>query len=149
MDGADPRPPQAARGAAELPAEHGLVAALLRGVEEACAGGDAAGARRACGRLREGLEAHLTREETLYFPPLGALRPERRAALRQLVAVHGELRELLHELEARLGAGELVAGAGVLARLAARFATHEADEEAFLDALDATLARPWPDPAVR
>jgi hypothetical protein len=120
-------------------AEHARLEALLRAVAAACAAGGAGDAQTACDRLGVGLEAHLDREESLYFPPISALRPDRRGALERLLEDHREIRSALARLQGRLAERDLADGERALAVLARRLADHEADEEAFLDALDADL----------
>ena len=129
-------------------AEHVRLEALLDGVAAACAAGDAGGARIACDRLAKGLEAHLDGEESLYFPPISALRPDRRGALERLLEGHREIREALDRLQGRLAERDLADGERALAVLAQHLADHEADEEAFLDALDADLRETAPGSAI-
>ena len=85
-----------------LIAEHAGLEALLRAVAAACAAGGAGDAQTACNRLEQGLEEHLDREESLYFPPISALRPDRRGALERLLEGHREIRGALARLQGRL-----------------------------------------------
>ncbi len=87
-------------------------------------------------RLRDQLEAHLAREERLYYPAMRALRPAHRGFLAGIIAAHGTLRQRLAEIEASLpGSG---ADAAVLAveSLASLFAAHEVAEEQLIHEID-------------
>ena len=120
-------------------AEHDRLEALLLAVGAACAAGNLDDAHAACERLGEELVAHLEREESLYFPPIAALRPARRGTLERLLEAHREIRAALAQLGRRLAERDLAGSTRALAVLARHLADHEADEEAFLDALDSEL----------
>ena len=120
-------------------AEHARLDALVRAVGETCGTGDLDDAHAACDRLGASLEAHLVREESLYFPPIYALRPDRRGVLARLLEAHGEIRAALGRIRRRLAERDLAGVEIALAGLTRDLADHEADEEAFLDALHADL----------
>jgi hypothetical protein len=88
------------------------------------------------GRLRETLEAHLAQEDRLYYPPIWALRPERKAALLALVRAHDQFRSLLDEIGRDLAEGAMGAARRAFDSFAEAFAQHEAGEEKLLHALE-------------
>lgn len=130
---------------------HARLEVLLDAVASACRGSRREHAHAAAVHLHDGLEAHLEREERLYFPPIAALRPERGDGLAHLLQAHEAIRahvrllcEHLARDEARAGAGDdagadLAAGERALADLRRRLAEHEEAEERFLDQLEAEL----------
>ncbi|HYB12638.1 MAG TPA: hemerythrin domain-containing protein, partial [Myxococcota bacterium] len=65
-------------------------------------GGESSAAQDAFARLRNQLEAHLAREDRLYYPALRALRPAHREPLAVIAAAHDTFRSRLAEIEASL-----------------------------------------------
>jgi iron-sulfur cluster repair protein YtfE (RIC family) len=96
-------------------------------------------ARDAFVRLRDQLEAHLLREERLYFPALELLRPAHRQTLAMLIAAHGGFRLQLAEIEASLAGGALESAARGIEALSSLFAAHELAEESMLHQIEQEL----------
>jgi len=105
-------------------------------IEELHKGPDGSAAQDAFVRLRDQLEAHVTREEQLYFPALRALRPAQGQALLALIAAHDGFRSRLARIEASLAGGALESAAHGVESLAGLFAAHEVSEEQMLQQLD-------------
>ena len=98
-------------------------------------GAEGAALRDAFARLREELEAHLAREDQLYYPAMRALRAAHRDSLATIMAAHDTFRQRLAEIEASLGGGPGAAVRGVES-LASLFAAHEVAEEKMLHEID-------------
>src|SRR5579875_3411546 len=95
--------PQTAR---RVEAEHRRLESLFRRTRRALARPCApAEAEDIFGRLRGEVNGHLAQEDTLYYPPLGALRPEYKDALEQLVGAHDVFRRQLAEIAEHLARG--------------------------------------------
>ncbi len=108
-------------------------------VEQLHAPAEPAAAFDAFVRLRDQLEAHLLREEKLYFPTLHTLRPAHRQALASLILAHGGFRSRLAEIEASLTGGALESAARGLHSLSGLFAAHEVAEEGMLHEIEHEL----------
>ena len=92
--------------------------------------------RVAFARLRNELEAHLAREDQLYYPAMRAVRPAHRDSLATIMAAHDTFRQRLAEIEESLaGSGPDAAVRGVES-LASLFAAHEVAEEKMLHEID-------------
>jgi hypothetical protein len=83
-------------------------------------------------RLRDQLEAHLAREERLYYPAMRALQPAHRSSLAATIAAHGTLRQRLAEIEASLAGSGADVAVRAVESLASLFAAHEVAEEQLL-----------------
>ena len=108
-------------------------------LEELHKGPEGCAAQDAFLQLRDQLEAHVTREERLYFPALRSLRPAHRQALATLVAAHRGFRSRLAEIEASLAGRALESAARGLESLSGLFAAHEAAEERMLHQIEQEL----------
>ncbi|HBZ69372.1 MAG TPA: hypothetical protein DEP35_06425 [Deltaproteobacteria bacterium] len=99
-------------------------------------GGEGAAAQDAFARLRDQLEAHLAREDRLYYPALRALRPAHREPIAAIVAAHDVFRSQLAQIESSLAIGAKDAALRAVELLASLFATHEVAEEQMLQKID-------------
>ena len=87
-------------------------------------------------RLRDQLEAHLAREDRLYYPALRALRPAHREPLALIAAAHDTFHSQLAEIEASLAKGAPDIALRGVESLASLFAAHEVAEEHMLHQID-------------
>lgn len=99
-------------------------------------GAEGAALRVAFARLRNQLEAHLAREDQLYYPALRALRPVHRDSLAAIIAAHDTFRQRLAEIEANLAGGGTDTAVRGVESLASLFAAHEVAEEQMLHEID-------------
>lgn len=91
-------------------------------------------------RLRTDLEVHLAREDRIYYPCLGELRPEHRRLLEALCAAHDEFRSDLATIAADLDTATAAADLeSHIDKMARRFVMHESAEELLLQRIDAEL----------
>jgi len=119
-------------------AQHRELDTLFAGLLEALRAGDAAEMiREDFRRLRETLEAHVDREDRLYYPAVGALRPVHRPALESLVVAHEIFRSQLGAIEASLADAAFAEAERSLVEFVEGFAAHEEAEEALLRQIDA------------
>jgi hypothetical protein len=133
---------------AAILAEHRRLDALFAEVGIALSEPGASGdAGTAFARLRERLESHVDQEDRLYYPAVRALRPEHRASIRALVQAHEGFRAQLHEIAARLDAGDRGGAEAALRALAHAFAAHEVSEERLLREIDRSLGEAPASPA--
>lgn len=117
-------------------AEHGYLQALLEETRRALQPStNPEQARSALAHLIEALTKHLDQEEKIYFPPLRALRPEHKAALRNFQLTHEHLRNQMQEVENRFRSDALVEAADAFEQLSASFNAHEQEEEKLFRAL--------------
>jgi hypothetical protein len=117
-------------------AQHRELDTLFAGLLEALRAGDAPDDFR---RLRETLEAHVDREDRLYYPAVGALRPIHRPALESLVTSHEIFRTQLGAIEASLADAAFAEAERALVEFVEGFAAHEEAEEALLRRIDAEI----------
>ena len=118
-------------------AEHGGLESLFAevfGSLRKCGEGPAAQA--AFAQLRDQLEAHLAREDRLYYPMLSALRPAQREPAPQSPQLTTPSAAQLAQIESSLTRGELSTALGGLESLASLFAVHEAAEDQLLTQID-------------
>jgi hemerythrin len=101
--------------------------------------GDAQRARVALARLRDGMETHFQREESLYYPTLWALRPDLKDSLAGLVETHPQFRERLEAITGALRVASFAEAGRSLEELVDLFSDHERAEELLLQSLDAEL----------
>ena len=80
-------------------------------------------------RFADALEAHLSLEESIYFPALHGLRPDLGAELTALVDEHDSLRRAGEEVRALLDAGERETSSERFDAFGDLIADHEAREE--------------------
>src|SRR5262249_41159909 len=80
-------------------------------------------------RLRNELEAHLAREDQLYYPAMRAMRPAHRDSLATLISAHDTFRQRLADIEASLADGRPNAAFRRGQSLSKLFAAHEVAEE--------------------
>jgi iron-sulfur cluster repair protein YtfE (RIC family) len=112
-----------------ISSQHRKLDELFAAVDEALFRSGIHTARVAFTRFGDALEAHLSLEESIYFPALHGLRPDAAGELDHLLAEHTELRRRMRELSALFEAGETETTAARLASLADRVADHEEAEE--------------------
>jgi hypothetical protein len=89
--------------------------------------------------LREAVEAHVDREDRLYYPALRALRPRHAAATLALASAHEGFRAGLVALDADFARGALAASARELRHFAGEFGAHEQEEERLLGEIEREL----------
>jgi len=125
-------------------AEHHGLTKLLERIRAGLGGGaDVEASVDAFVLLRDEFEAHLVREEQLYFPPIWALRPQHKSALLDFIAAHDQFRNLLGDIETHLDHAQNEAATDALDALVQEFADHERSEEHLLHRVtDELLARP-------
>lgn len=99
----------------------------------------AAVARGACARLREAVESHLEREETLYYPTIWALRPDHKGALLGLVESHPRFRAHLDALTEAAESEALGDAKRRLNEITQLFRRQEAEEEKLFRSLESEL----------
>jgi hypothetical protein len=118
-------------------AEHGdlecVFAETLRQLRQ---GAEGPALRVAFARLRNQLEAHLAREDQLYYPAMRALRPGNRDFLATMISAHDTLRQRLAEIEASLAGGGADAAFRGVESLSSLFSAHEVAEERMLHEID-------------
>jgi hypothetical protein len=118
-------------------AEHGdlecVFAETLRQLRQ---GAEGPALRVAFARLRNQLEAHLAREDQLYYPAMRALRPGHRDSLATMISAHDTLRQRLAEIEASLARGGADAAFRRVESLCSLFSAHEVAEERMLHEID-------------
>ena len=95
--------------------------------------------REAVAQLLEAVEAHLVREESLYYPTLWALRPDMKPPLQEIVQSHDEFRGLLDALTQCLDSDSLPTAGERFEELARLFSEHEQAEETLLISLEQEL----------
>ncbi len=119
------------REASRISSQHRQLDEHCDVVRAALARGDAHTARRAFERFLDALEAHLSLEETLYFPALHGLAPVLGAELAELVRQHDGVRASMDGVRSQL-AGELASEARLDAAVA-ELRAHEQREEELID----------------
>jgi hypothetical protein len=97
------------------------------------------GANEAFGRLRDAVDSHLAQEDSLYYPPIWALRPEYKNALHALVGAHDDFRRRLGEIAAYLDRGAVDPARAGLDAFVEDFGAHEAGEERLLARIEREL----------
>jgi hemerythrin-like domain-containing protein len=102
---------------------------------EALARDSLEGARAAFLRFRDALEAHVTLEDTVFFPAVHGLQPDLGDDLAELVAEHREFREQLEQLYEWIARGMREPFEEGIYALASRISDHELREEALLSRL--------------
>ncbi|HLK11971.1 MAG TPA: hemerythrin domain-containing protein [Candidatus Binatia bacterium] len=121
------------RAARRVEAEHRRLESLFRRTRRAlvppCAPAEA---EEAFGRLRREVDGHLAQEDSLYYPPLWALRPEYKDALQQLVGAHDAFRRRLAEIAADLMRGAVAPALAGFDAFVEDFGRHELREERLL-----------------
>jgi hypothetical protein len=124
-------------------AEHRSLAALFEETRAVLRREDEAGASRvargACARLREAVEAHLEREESLYYPTIGALRPDHKDALLGLAESQPDFRAHLVALTEAVEAEALVDAERRLDEITRLFHRRKAEEEKLLESLESEI----------
>ena len=99
-------------------------------------------AKLALARLRDGMETHFQREESLYYPTIWTLRPDLRESLAGLVDTHPLFRERLAAIAEAVEAASYADAARDLEDLAVLFSDHERAEELLLQSLAVELNAP-------
>jgi hemerythrin len=113
--------------------EHLQLSDLLAELVSACAARrDAELLRSLFEELREALEAHFSREESLYYPTVWALRPDLEQSLRSLIRAHDVFRAQLADVDAALAAGSHAELSRLLVDFGDLFTQHERAEESQL-----------------
>ena len=133
----------------EVVEQHRRLDALFTAVRESLVAERGASALSASlGRLEEALEVHFLQEDELYYPAIGALRPEQKARLQACVAAHRHLRNQLRDLDGRAARGERAGALQVFEALAEDFRRHEVREEEVLHDLDLDRSGPRSRPSI-
>lgn len=120
--------------------QHRRLRLLLEETRAAIGDRDAATAQAVFERLRTALETHFEQEGRLYYPTIGALRPDFKPSLARFLAAHDEFRARFDAISAALGSGEFEGAERTFDDFTEAFARHEAGEEDLLRSLDAELA---------
>ena len=126
---------------AVIAAEHRELSSLFaeaRSAMEAEAG--AQSTKSAFARLRDGMEAHFQREESLYYPTIWTLRPDLKESLTGLVETHPQFRERLGAIVQSLDQVAFAEAGRHLEEFAELFSDHERAEELLLQSLDVELS---------
>ena len=110
-----------------------LFAEVLRNLRE---GAESPAVSDGFAQLRDQLEAHLAREDRLYYPALRALRPAHREPVAAITAAHDTFRSRLAQIGASLARGAQDTALRELESLASLFAAHEVAEEHMLHQID-------------
>jgi hypothetical protein len=85
------------------------------------------------------VDGHLAQEDSLYYPPIWALRPEFKDALQALVAAHDDFRRRLAEIVAHLTLGARAPALAGFDAFVEDFGRHEMSEERLLEQLERAL----------
>jgi len=113
--------------------EHAHLSELLSELASACQTSPAGESPRGLfEELRDALEAHFVREESLYYPTVWALRPELEQPLRTLIRGHAVFREQIEAIDAALSPRSLSQARRLLVAFGGLFEQHERSEEACL-----------------
>jgi len=91
-------------------------------------------------RLREAVDGHLAQEDTLYYPPLGALCPRYKDALQALGGAHDAFRHRLAEIGAHVVGGALASALAAFDAFRDEFGEHERREERLLAEIERGLS---------
>jgi hemerythrin len=129
----------------EILEQHRRLDAMLNEVRGALRAPDAGEpARETFADLCRALETHFEQEDRLYYPSIGALRPDKKARLQACVTAHDTFRSMLRDIAALLERDDDERASQALDVLAQAFERHEAVEEAVLAELDREVARRRP-----
>jgi hypothetical protein len=120
--------------------QHRRLDALFDGARATLRRGDAPAARRALDDLRLALDAHFEQEDRLYYPPIGALRPEHRGAVTRFGEAHARFRAHLETIVRALDSPPLERAERAFEDFAEAFARHEQREEELLRSLESEAA---------
>jgi iron-sulfur cluster repair protein YtfE (RIC family) len=112
-----------------ISSQHRQLDTLFRFVAEAVDRRTRAAARAAFARFHDALDAHLSLEESFYFPALHGLHADLTASLTGFVEDHRQIRQEAEACERALVETELPSCADALGRLAETISEHEAREE--------------------
>lgn len=115
-----------------LSTQHRQLNTFFGYVAQALERGSLQGARTSFLRFRDALEAHLTLEDTVFFPAFRGLQPDLAELLTRLVEEHEHFRMTLEELHELLATGSAEAFARTFDQLADKVAEHERVEEEIL-----------------
>jgi hypothetical protein len=85
------------------------------------------------------VDGHLAQEDSLYYPPIWALRPEYKDALLALVGTHDDFRRQLAEIAAQLARGAFTPALAGFDAFVEDFGRHEAGEERLLEQIEREL----------
>jgi len=123
-----------------IAAEHRLLSSLFAEARTALEKEDGGQmARAALGHLRDRMEAHFQREESLYYPTIWALRPDYMSPLRLLVDSHAHLRHLLEAITECVERAAHEDAARRFEEFTRLFQEHEGAEEDLLETLEQEL----------
>jgi hypothetical protein len=100
----------------------------------------AASALQAVADLEAALDAHFDQEDRLYYPPIRALRPQRKPVLAALGEAHERFRRDLASIVRQLEGGAPGRAATAFAAFETAFGEHELGEEEMLRSLERELA---------
>jgi len=117
-------------------AEHRRLERLFAATRAALEAGDAAAAARALEDLDATLTAHFEQEDSLYYPVVASLRPDRAEQARGFAAAHARILAALAEVGRKARQGLLDEARHAFESFAIAFAAHEASEEEFLGAME-------------
>jgi hemerythrin len=93
----------------------------------------------ALAELREALETHFDQEDRLYYPAIGALRPDLKPKLERFLDAHAQFHHDFERVEALLSQASLDEARAAFEALSRAFKIHEAAEEATLATLEREL----------
>ena len=123
-----------------IAAEHRLLSSLFEETRTALEKeDDGQRAKAALASLRDCMEAHFQREESLYYPTIWTLRPDLRESLAGLVDTHPQFRERLSAIAEALEAASFAEAGRHLEELVSLFSDHERAEELLLQSLAVEL----------
>jgi hypothetical protein len=117
--------------------QHRLLESLFAESQAALAEAEAVATVEALASLQEALEAHFELEDTLYHPPIRALRPQHAPTLRSIADGHGRFLAQLAEILGRVAEGAFAEARARFEELSLDFAAHEAVEEDLLRVIEA------------
>jgi hypothetical protein len=96
-------------------------------------------ADEAFARLRDAVDGHLTQEDALYYPPLGVLCPQHKAALEALGNAHDDFRHRLAEIAGHIRCEAPASALAAFDAFTADFGRHEIGEERLLEQIEREL----------
>jgi hypothetical protein len=117
--------------------QHRVLESLFAESEAALAGTEAETMAEALASLRETLEAHFELEDTLYHPPIRALRPQHAPTLQGIADGHGRFLAALAAILGRVAEGAFPEARRGFEELSREFAAHEAVEENLMRTIEA------------
>lgn len=117
---------------------HRTLDVLFEGLRTVLRAGPADDASRQFVALRDALDAHFEQEDALYYPTIGALRPDTRPTIHAITEAHGRFREHLETIGTLLERGADGEAVQSFESFVQEFSQHERQEEALVRSVEAS-----------